>query len=90
MYFFFHLFGFRLPLEQILQQTEEASEMLYKWRSCYMETRARIEASGKGQRWEFDKNKLFANSDYIAKVCGDLHKVSMVSYYAHKYVFWLA
>lgn len=52
--------------------------MLQKWRSCYMDTRARIEASGKGQRWEFDKNKLFSNSDYIAKVCGNLHEVSKV------------
>ncbi|KAK3924935.1 Dynein heavy chain 10, axonemal [Frankliniella fusca] len=69
---------FKLPLNQILQQTKEAQEMLKMWRSCYMETRARIESSGKGQRWEFDKNKLFANSDYIAKVCGDLHHVSKI------------
>lgn len=54
-----------------------------------METRARIEASGKGQRWEFDKNKLFANSDYIAKVCGDLHKVSMVSFHAQLFFDYL-
>lgn len=52
--------------------------MLQMWRTCYMQTRAQIEASGKGQRWEFDKNKLFANSEYIAKVCGDLHEVSKV------------
>lgn len=54
--------------------------MLETWKSSYMLTRQQIEESGKGQRWEFDKNLLFAASDYMALVCKDLHEIGMVKY----------
>lgn len=59
--------------------TIEAADMLDIWKSSYLITRQKIEDSGKGQRWEFDKNKLFAASDYMAKVCRDIYKFAMVS-----------
>lgn len=43
-----------------------------------METRDKIESLGKGNRWEFDKKKLFMETDYLSEVCGDLHEVATV------------
>lgn len=51
--------------------------MLETWKDSYMETRQKIEDTGKGQRWEFDKKKLFAESDYMASVCKDLYDVAV-------------
>ena len=50
----------------------EARSALEKWESSYFDMRARIEESGRGTRWEFDKNKLFAKTKYMAQRCGDL------------------
>ncbi|KAF7265371.1 hypothetical protein GWI33_021219 [Rhynchophorus ferrugineus] len=65
---------FRRPLAEVKKITQEAAEMLDIWKSSYMTTRQKIEDSGKGQRWEFDKNKLFGQSDYMAKVCRDIYR----------------
>lgn len=53
--------------------------MLEMWKKAYMDTRQKIELSGKGQRWEFDKKRLFRESDYMASVCKNLHEVATVS-----------
>lgn len=53
--------------------------MMEKWKSCYLETRDKIEEIGKGNRWEFDKKKLFAETDHQSVVCRDLHEVATVS-----------
>jgi hypothetical protein len=34
--------------------------------------------SGKEQKWEFDKNKLFKETDYIAAVASDLFDMTQV------------
>lgn len=39
-----------------------------------MARRADIEASGREYRWEFDKNRLFAKSDYMITVCKDMEE----------------
>lgn len=52
--------------------------MLETWKSSYNETRHKIEVAGKGKRWEFDKKRLFMETDYIASVCKDLNKVAAV------------
>lgn len=52
--------------------------MLEMWQTAYMTTRQRIEDSGKGARWEFDRRKLFSASNYMARVCKDLNEVSTV------------
>ena len=37
-----------------------------------MDMRQKIEDSGRDNRWEFDRNKLFARTDYMAQRCADL------------------
>jgi len=53
--------------------------MLELWKSTYMETRAKIEASGRDSRWEFDRKKLFEKTDHMAVVCEDLYHVAQVN-----------
>ncbi|KAL1513082.1 hypothetical protein ABEB36_002553 [Hypothenemus hampei] len=68
---------FRKPINDVKKITMDAVQMLDTWKSSYMTTRQKIEDSGKGQRWEFDKKKLFAASDYMAKVCRDIYNFAM-------------
>ncbi|KAK5648316.1 hypothetical protein RI129_003208 [Pyrocoelia pectoralis] len=69
---------FRKPVSEVLKLTEDAKEMLEAWYSCYMETRNKIENSGKGQRWEFNRHKLFDTTEFIASVCKNLNEVATV------------
>ena len=52
--------------------------MLLQWRDSYYKVREKIEASGRDSRWEFDKNKLFARTDYEAFICNEIIKISVV------------
>ena len=45
-----------------------------------MDVREQIEKSNRDPRWEFDKKKLFEQTDYIANICADLYKIAQVSY----------
>ncbi|CAG9821168.1 unnamed protein product [Phaedon cochleariae] len=72
---------FRRPIHEVHGLTRSAKEMLEKWKSSYLQTRQKIEDSGKGQRWEFDKRKLFGASDYMAIVCKDLNEVAKIIYH---------
>ena len=56
----------------------EAINMLHTWKDAYYDTRLKIEKSGKEQKWEFDKNKLFKETDYIAAVSSDLFDMAKV------------
>lgn len=69
---------FNQPLPVILEKTNAASTMLRKWKQSYLKTRLDIELSGKGTRWEFDQKRLFRNTEYLAEVCNDLHKIANV------------
>lgn len=60
-------------------KTKSAVKLLNKWKTSYFETRMKIEISAKGHRWEFDKRKLFAETDYIASVVTSLNNVASVS-----------
>ena len=53
--------------------------MLKTWRSSYLETRAKIESSGRDARWEFDRKRLFERTDYVASICQSLHEAAQVS-----------
>ena len=44
----------------------------------YREIREKIEQSGSDDRWEFDKKKLFDQTDYMAERCTDLYNVAQV------------
>ncbi|XP_011639724.2 dynein heavy chain 10, axonemal [Pogonomyrmex barbatus] len=69
---------FKKPLEEILKKTSDANAMLKQWKQSYFKTRLDIELSGKEARWEFDQKRLFQNTEYIAEVCSDLHKITGV------------
>ena len=60
-------------------KTMEAKKMLDVWKKAYFDVRAKIEASGRDSRWEFDRKKLFERTDYMASICQDLHNVAQVS-----------
>lgn len=69
---------FKRPLEEVLEKTSMASALLRQWKRSYLKTRQDIELSGKGARWEFDQKRLFQDTEYIAEVCSDLHKIAGV------------
>lgn len=62
-------------------KTKGAVKLLHKWKASYFETRMKIETSAKGHRWEFDKRKLFAETDYNASVGTSLNNVASVSFF---------
>ena len=52
--------------------------MLLQWKDSYFKVRAKIEASGRDSRWEFDRRKLFDRTDHQALICNELIKISVV------------
>ncbi|XP_054568736.1 dynein axonemal heavy chain 10 [Eptesicus fuscus] len=59
-------------------KTLEAKNTLDMWKKAYFDTRAKIEASGREARWEFDRKRLFERTDYMATICQDLYDVLQV------------
>uniref|UniRef100_A0A452SER6 Dynein axonemal heavy chain 10 n=1 Tax=Ursus americanus TaxID=9643 RepID=A0A452SER6_URSAM len=59
-------------------KTSEARNTLHMWKKAYFDTRAKIEASGRGARWEFDRKRLFERTDYMASICQDLCDILQV------------
>jgi dynein heavy chain len=56
----------------------DSKSLLEKWSSTYFEVRERIEQSGRDQRWEFDRKKLFEHTNYMALRCADLYEIAEV------------
>ncbi|XP_066466098.1 dynein axonemal heavy chain 10 [Tiliqua scincoides] len=56
----------------------DAKRTLEIWKSSYFDIRAKIEASGRDARWEFDRKRLFEKTDYMASICQDLYGVLQV------------
>lgn len=73
-----------MSIHDVLNYTSQAKNLLETWKIAYMDTRQKIEDSGRGQRWEFDKRKLFNASDYMALVCKDLNEVASVRIYTFR------
>ncbi|XP_033627732.1 dynein heavy chain 10, axonemal-like [Asterias rubens] len=69
---------FRETPTQIKARTLEAKKTLELWKECYFEVRAKIEASGRDARWEFDRKRLFERTDYMAMICQDIYDVAQV------------
>ncbi|XP_041455872.1 dynein heavy chain 10, axonemal-like [Lytechinus variegatus] len=63
---------------QVKAKTAEAKKTLEMWKECYLEVRAKIEASGRDARWEFDRKKLFERTDYMATICQNIYDVAQV------------
>uniref|UniRef100_A0A8D1JU08 AAA+ ATPase domain-containing protein n=1 Tax=Sus scrofa TaxID=9823 RepID=A0A8D1JU08_PIG len=59
-------------------KTLEARNTLNMWKKAYFDIRAKIEASGREARWEFDRKRLFERTDYMATICQDLYEVLQV------------
>ncbi|XP_055461995.1 dynein axonemal heavy chain 10 [Psammomys obesus] len=53
-------------------KTLDARNTLKLWKKSYFDVRAKIEASGREARWEFDRKRLFERTDYMASICQDL------------------
>ncbi|PVD32839.1 hypothetical protein C0Q70_08286 [Pomacea canaliculata] len=69
---------FKSGTEEVKRLTHEAKRMLVTWRETYMDVRNKIEASGRDQRWEFDRKKLFDRTDYMAGICQNLYDIAQV------------
>lgn len=77
----------RINIRTILQKSPEAAKhmvtearkVLESWHAIYMDVRHRIEESGTDHRWEFDRKRLFEQTNYMARVCGDLLEVIIAS-----------
>uniref|UniRef100_A0A2K6C8M7 Dynein axonemal heavy chain 10 n=1 Tax=Macaca nemestrina TaxID=9545 RepID=A0A2K6C8M7_MACNE len=59
-------------------KTLDARNTLKLWKKAYFDTRAKIEASGREARWEFDRKRLFERTDYMATICQDLSDILQV------------
>ena len=61
------------------QIVTDCKRLLRSWRVSYMESRARLEEAGAGQRrWEFERGRLFDETEYMADICCDLLKVLVI------------
>ncbi|XP_033947329.1 dynein axonemal heavy chain 10 [Pseudochaenichthys georgianus] len=69
---------FKNKREVAKSKVRDAKQVLDLWKSSYFEVRAEIEESGRNQRWEFDRKKLFEMTDYIASICQDLLNVLQI------------
>ncbi|XP_076453104.1 dynein axonemal heavy chain 10-like [Babylonia areolata] len=69
---------FQAGTEEVKRRTQEAIKMLNTWKDSYFDVRAKIEASGRDQRWEFDRKKLFDRTVYMTSICQDLCDIAQV------------
>ena len=72
--------------DKALKQTGEAKMVLELWHSTYMKVRERIEASGTDHRWEFDRKRLFEQTNYMAKICENCQEFATVLDQFHKFL----
>lgn len=77
------------------KRARECVLLLQSWKRSYMETRAFIEESGVGSRWEFDKKILFGRVDHVTRISQDVSDIAKVTLcslmlpsHVHFYVAW--
>ncbi|XP_047141246.1 dynein axonemal heavy chain 10 isoform X1 [Hydra vulgaris] len=68
----------REPPKLIKKKIQDAKASLVIWKESYFEVRAKIEASGRDVRWEFDRKRLFERSEYMSKICDDVYEIAQV------------
>lgn len=68
----------REPADVCKKKISEAKSLLESWSTTYFKVRERIEQSGRDQRWEFDRKKLFDQSNYMVLRCADLYEIAEV------------
>ena len=62
-----------------MAKVQDGKKVLDQWKECYFKTREQIESSGGDPRWEFDRKRLFEETDYMASICQDVYNVLQVS-----------
>ena len=62
---------FETPTEMKLT-VEQCIKILETWRKSFLKVRLDIEESRKEERWEFEINDLFADTDHITVICKDM------------------
>lgn len=72
------LYYLRKPADVVYQLSSNSANLLRSWKKSYIDTRAYIENSGVGSRWEFDKAILFEEVDHIAKISQDIADVAKI------------
>jgi len=60
----------------VMRTIQAGKAVLDCWYSSYMSVRAKIEESGTDRRWEFNRNKLFDQTQYMSKICENLLDVA--------------
>ena len=68
-----------LPATSAYKRARECVNLLQCWKSSYMATRAYIEESGVGSRWEFDKKTLFGLVDHVTRISQDIADIAKVT-----------
>lgn len=63
---------FAVDAKNATRRVTEARQLLDTWKESYMAMREKIEKSGRDNRWEFDRKRLFGRTEYVSGVCGDL------------------
>lgn len=61
-----------------MAKVKDGKQVLDQWKTCYFAVREVIEKSGRESRWEFDRQRLFEKTDYMASVCQDLYDILKV------------
>ena len=56
---------------KVLTDVQLSLSIMESWKREYLNAREEIERSNRDSRWEFDRERLFAKSDYVASVCRD-------------------
>ncbi|XP_055846772.1 dynein axonemal heavy chain 10 isoform X2 [Episyrphus balteatus] len=69
---------FKHPANIIYETAKNCASFLFFWKSSYMATRAKIENSGVGSRWEFDRKTLFNEVDHICRISQDIAYIAKV------------
>uniref|UniRef100_A0A182Y3M8 Dynein heavy chain tail domain-containing protein n=1 Tax=Anopheles stephensi TaxID=30069 RepID=A0A182Y3M8_ANOST len=69
---------FKHSASHIHKCATNCATLLQAWKQSYMDTRAQIEQSGIGSRWEFDKNVLFREIDHMTRISHDMAHIAQV------------
>jgi len=69
---------FRMEPADAKKRIASAREVLEKWKDTYFKVREKIEQSGRDQRWEFDRKRLFERTDYMVACCNHIYDVAQV------------
>ena len=64
-----------MPPHEATARIELGRTVLEQWLQAYLSVRETIETSGRDERWEFDRKKLFERTNYMASICTELIQI---------------